>query len=89
MLARRRGPERVAQEACDTQQHHEGVVVDIAGLNLADLLERYLQDDGHQTWGFMIYRSTYSSDANWAGFLQRLRSGMEDAFNCYNSRDML
>jgi hypothetical protein len=59
------------------------------GLNTADQLESCLKDDGHQTWGFVIYRSTYNSDADWAAFLQRLRVEMEDTFDFYNGRDIL
>ena len=57
--------------------------------NIADLIERQLQDDGHRTWGFVIYRTTYSSDADWAEFLRRLRFQMEDTFDYFNGRDIL
>ena len=57
--------------------------------NAADLIERQLQDDGHRTWGFVIYRTTYASDVDWAEFLQRLRFQMDDAFDYFNGRDIL
>lgn len=57
--------------------------------NSADRIERQLQVDHHQTWGFVIYRTTYDSDADWAEFLRRLRFHMEDAFDYYNGRDIL
>lgn len=57
--------------------------------NAADLIERQLQDDGHRTWGFVIYRTTYGSDADWAEFLRRLRFQMEDMFDYFNGRDVL
>ena len=57
--------------------------------NAADLIERRLQDDGHRTWGFVIYRTTYESDADWFEFLRRLRFQMEDAFDYFNGRDVL
>jgi len=57
--------------------------------NAADLIERQLQDDGHRTWGFVIYRTTYDSDADWVGFLRRLRFQMEDTFDSFNGRDIL
>ena len=57
--------------------------------NAADLIERQLQDDGHRTWGFLIYRTTYASDADWAEFLRRLRFQMEDMFDYFNGRDIL
>ncbi|KAK3168026.1 hypothetical protein OEA41_004472 [Lepraria neglecta] len=57
--------------------------------NAADLIERQLQYDGHRTWGFVIYRTTYASDADWAEFLRRLRFQMEDMFDYFNGRDIL
>ncbi|KIN05325.1 hypothetical protein OIDMADRAFT_51135 [Oidiodendron maius Zn] len=57
--------------------------------NSADRIERQLQQDHHQTWGFVIYRTTYDSDTDWAGFLQRLRLYMEESFDFYNGRDIL
>ena len=33
--------------------------------NNADNIERYLQEDGHRTWGLVIYRCTYESDDDW------------------------
>jgi hypothetical protein len=57
--------------------------------NAADQIERQLQEDGHRSWGFVIYRTTYDSDADWAEFLRRLRFQMEDIFDYYNGRDIL
>ncbi|KIM95358.1 hypothetical protein OIDMADRAFT_134127 [Oidiodendron maius Zn] len=57
--------------------------------NSADRIERQLQQDHHQTWGFVIYRTTYNSDADWAEFLRRLHFHMEKAFDFYNGRDIL
>ena len=57
--------------------------------NVADLIERQLQDDRHRTWGFVIYRTTYASDADWAEFLRRLRFQLEDEFDYYGGRDVL
>lgn len=48
-----------------------------------------MQTDGHRTWGYVVYRTTYSSDDNWAEFLRRLRFHMEDTFDTYNGRDIL
>jgi hypothetical protein len=43
--------------------------------NTADHIERYLQTDGHRTWGFVIYRCTYDDDDDdeWNEFMERLR----------------
>lgn len=55
----------------------------------ADLIERQLQQDGHRTWGFVIYRTTYDNDADWAEFLRRLRAEMEQVFDHRGGRDIL
>jgi hypothetical protein len=57
--------------------------------NHADLIEQQLQEDGHRTWGFVIYRATYGNDEDWAEFLKRLRFRMEEVFDIYNGRDIL
>ena len=57
--------------------------------NAADIIERQLQQDHHQSWGFVIYRTTYNSDTDWAEFLRRLRFHMERVFDFYNGRDIL
>ena len=48
-----------------------------------------MQADGHRTWGYVIYRTTYSSEDDWAEFLRRLRFHLEDSFDTYNGRDIL
>lgn len=48
-----------------------------------------MQADGHRTWGYVIYRTTYASDADWAEFLRRLRFRMERSFDRCNGRDIL
>ena len=57
--------------------------------NHADLIEEGYQADGHRTWGFVIYRTTYESDADWAEFMQRLRWWTTDAMEIFNGRDVL
>ena len=48
-----------------------------------------MQADGHRTWGYVIYRTTYSSDDDWAEFLHRLRFRMGRTFDRCNGRDIL
>ena len=57
--------------------------------NEADLIESQLQTDNHKTWGYVIYRTTYSSDSDWDEFLRRLRFRMERDFDDCNGRDIL
>jgi hypothetical protein len=57
--------------------------------NHADLIEQGTQADGHRTWGFVIYRTTYSSDADWAQFMRRLRWWTTDAMEIFNGLDVL
>ncbi|MCJ1361076.1 hypothetical protein MMC16_000173 [Acarospora aff. strigata] len=58
-------------------------------LNTADEIERGLQRDNHRTWGLVIYRCTYKSDADWSEFMIRLRYQIQSALECYNGLDML
>lgn len=57
--------------------------------NHADLIEKQLQEDGHRTWGYVIYRTTYDSGKEWAEFLRRLKWNLEDTFDGFNGRDIL
>jgi hypothetical protein len=55
----------------------------------ADLIEEGYQADGHQTWGFVIYRTTYENDADWAEFMRRLRWWTTDAMEVFGGQDVL
>lgn len=57
--------------------------------NNADNIERYLQEDGHRTWGFVIYRCTYGSDHDWDQFMMRLRHQIQKTLQIYNGLDMM
>lgn len=57
--------------------------------NNADNIERHLHEDSHTKWGFIIYRCTYASDADWAVFMDRLRYRTSSALRTYNGLDML
>ena len=57
--------------------------------NNADNIERHLHEDSHTKWGFIIYRCTYASDADWAEFMDRLRHRTSSALETYNGLDML
>ena len=54
-----------------------------------DCIERQIQADGHQTWGSVIYRTTYDSDAEWTEFLRRLRFQMDQTMEFWNGKDIL
>src|SRR2546423_15191719 len=57
--------------------------------NNADNIERYLQEDGHRTWGFVIYRCTYESDDDWGQFMERLRDQIRCTLEIDNGLDMM
>lgn len=57
--------------------------------NMADQIERALQEDGHRTWGFIIYRCTYASDSDWAEFMEILRSNIHRVLTAYNGLELL
>lgn len=54
-----------------------------------DRIEAAYQADGHTTWGYVIYRTTYENDADWAEFMRRLRAWAEDSMDFYNGQDVL
>jgi len=57
--------------------------------SLADRIEAGYRVDGHSTWGFVIYRTTYESEVDWAEFMHRLRWWTKDAMEFCNGRDVL
>ncbi|KAJ5680885.1 hypothetical protein N7536_012024 [Penicillium majusculum] len=57
--------------------------------NVADRLEKALNEAGFQSWGFSIYRCTYQSDSDWAEFLRRYRWHVADSLEHYNGLDLL
>jgi hypothetical protein len=57
--------------------------------NDADNIERYLQEDGHRTWGFVIYRCTYESDSDWDRFMERLRYQTRHRLELCSGVDMM
>jgi len=57
--------------------------------NDADNIERYLQEDGHRTWGFVIYRCTYESDDDWDRFMELLRDAIRRTLEILNGLDMM
>jgi hypothetical protein len=57
--------------------------------NNADNVERYLQEDGHRTWGLVIYRCTYARDDDWNKFMELLRQHIQRALKCYNGLDLM
>jgi hypothetical protein len=52
--------------------------------NLADKIERFLQEDNHETWGWVIYRSTCESENDWNAILSPLRAKMHDVLEVDN-----
>ncbi|CAD0109395.1 unnamed protein product [Aureobasidium uvarum] len=55
----------------------------------ADRIEAGYQADGHKTWGFVIYRTTYEDDTDWTEFMRRLRYWTMDNMKFYNGQDVL
>jgi hypothetical protein len=54
-----------------------------------DRIEAAYQADGHSTWGYVIYRTTYENDTDWTEFMRRLRAWAEDAMDTCNGQDVL
>lgn len=57
--------------------------------NCAENIESYLQEDGHRTWGLVIYRCTYVSDDDWNKFMELLRRHIRRSFEFYNRLDIM
>ncbi|KAK4495337.1 hypothetical protein PRZ48_013668 [Zasmidium cellare] len=57
--------------------------------NDCDNIERQMQEDEHKIWGWVIYRSDYSSEEDWQEFLRRFRNGIEDSLGFCGGLDML
>ena len=55
----------------------------------ADMIKRYLQEDGHQIWGFVIYRCTYESDVEWEKFMEHMVDAVRFALQVHNGLDLL
>lgn len=56
--------------------------------NDADNIERQMQQDGHRTWGWIIYRCTYADDAQWAAFMERLSYYINATLDFHNGLDL-
>lgn len=50
----------------------------------ADRIEADYQAEGHKTWGYFIYRTTYKNEVAWTEFMQRLRFWTADSMEFCN-----
>ena len=57
--------------------------------SFADRIEAGYKADGHCTWGFVIYRTTYDNDADWDEFMRRLRIWTAAEMDMFNGQDVL
>lgn len=57
--------------------------------DLADILEKALQETGLRAWGFPIDRCVYESDADWAKSFHRYQWHVSDRLERYNGLDVL
>jgi hypothetical protein len=57
--------------------------------NDADNIERFLQEDGHRTWGFVIYRCTYDNDDDWNKLMEHLRHHTSKSLEFCNGLDIM
>lgn len=53
------------------------------------MIEEQMQQYGHDTWGYVIYRTTYESDCDWNNFITQLNAKLDDVFDFYNGKDIL
>ena len=52
-------------------------------INAAENVKNFLRWDGHRTWGFVIYRCTYSNDEDWTRFMEKLREENREALSYF------
>lgn len=45
---------------------------------LADNLTRYLREDGHKIWGFVVYRASYKNDEDWDKVIDLIKAHARD-----------
>lgn len=57
--------------------------------SFADRIEAQYQADGHETWGYVIFRTTYDDEAAWTEFMRRLRFWATDSMEIFNGQDVL
>lgn len=57
--------------------------------NAADVIKRQIREDGHQKWGFVIYRYTYTSDEDWKVFMERLRYRIRNTLERCNGLELM
>jgi hypothetical protein len=57
--------------------------------NCADHIEKFLKEDDHQIWGFVIYRCTYSDDDGWRQFIESLNTEIHGELKFYSGLDMM
>lgn len=58
-------------------------------IDTAHRIVKGLQEDRHQTWGFVIYRCTYDSEDDWNKFMELLRRRIRSALEFYKRLDMM
>ncbi|RAL08483.1 uncharacterized protein BO97DRAFT_408310 [Aspergillus homomorphus CBS 101889] len=57
--------------------------------NDADVIERNMRNDGFRTWGLVLYRCTYASDADWTEFMSRFRHQVRSELESHDGLDLL
>ncbi|KAB5549642.1 hypothetical protein GE09DRAFT_1223464 [Coniochaeta sp. 2T2.1] len=60
-----------------------------ASSNAADKIDQHLRADGHCLWGFVVYRTTYTSDTAWRECVRRIEASVRKAMDLYNGHDLL
>lgn len=52
------------------------------------MIEEQMQECGHEMAGYVVYRISYDSDADWKEFLVRLNAELEHTFELCNGKDV-
>jgi hypothetical protein len=57
--------------------------------NPLDILDTKLKQHGHNFWGWVVYRCTYSSDSEWAQFKEKLETDSRESLEFYAATDAM
>ena len=52
-------------------------------------MDSKLKQHGHDFWGWMVYRCTYSADSEWAEFKEKLEADSRESFEFYNATEAM
>jgi hypothetical protein len=59
------------------------------GRTLGGSIKEAMQQQGHQSWGFVIYRCTYGDETKWSRFMAQFKSNAQELLSLEGNADMM